>query len=439
MMKSLLICCFVLGTASFACASGFGVFTQGASGLGQANAVVAHPSGASSLYFNPALLNDLTGRQIELGTTGIYAEHSIALDSGGDEESKGGWNFPSTAFYTHQVNDKWSAGLGLFFPFGLSTEWDGDYAGRYLGTYGDIVTLDINPVVSYRLTERLSIAGGFSILYLDATLEKKINQTAAYILTDLLLSGGTGGALPALPGPLADIDQSFKGDGWGQGYNLGLLFKATEQVSVGATYRSHIDVAVDGRANFSGVEPLLAGAFPETSGHTDIRLPAQATAGIALKIQTNLIVETGVRWEDWASTDELKVELDAPVLGQASDITPRDWRATWSYNIGGQYRISPEMALNAGYLFGESAVPGSTFEPLVPDADAHLFTFGAEWSHAAWTVSGAFGYEYHQERKKNNTLGDPLGSLLAGEPTGTANGNYEASVYLLGLSLNHRF
>ena len=429
-MKSILICCFVLGSAGFACASGFGVFTQGASGLGQANAVVAHASGASSLYFNPALLNDLTGRQIELGTTGIYSEHSVALDAGGKEESKGGWNFPSTAFYTHQVNDKWSAGLGLFFPFGLSTEWDGDYAGRYLGTYGDIVTLDINPVVSYRLTERLSIAGGFSILYLDATLEKKINQTAAFTI----LSGGTPPA-----GPLVDIGQRFKGDGWGQGYNLGLLFKATDQVSVGVTYRSHIDVSVDGRASFSGVEPPLAGVFFFFCGHTDIRLPAQATAGIAFKIQSNLIVETGVRWEDWASTDDLKVELDTPVLGQTSDITPRDWRATWSYNIGGQYRISPEVALNAGYLFGENAVPAATFEPLVPDADAHLFTLGAEWSHAAWTVSGAFGYEYHQERKKNNTLGDPLGSLLAGEPTGTANGNYDASVYLLGLSLNYRF
>lgn len=113
-------------------ASGYGVFTQGATGLGQANAVVAHPVGPSSLYFNPALLNDIPGRQIEIGTTGIYADRSIDFDSGGSEDSKNNWNFPSNFYYTHQVNEKFSTGFGLFFPFGLSTEWDDDYKGRYL-------------------------------------------------------------------------------------------------------------------------------------------------------------------------------------------------------------------------------------------------------------------------------------------------------------------
>ncbi|MCK5913034.1 MAG: aromatic hydrocarbon degradation protein, partial [Desulfuromusa sp.] len=72
-------------------ASGFGVFTQGASGLGQANAVVAHPVGPSSLYFNPALLNDIPGRQIEIGTTAIHADRSIDLDSGGSEDGENNW------------------------------------------------------------------------------------------------------------------------------------------------------------------------------------------------------------------------------------------------------------------------------------------------------------------------------------------------------------
>ena len=439
MKKSFSTCLFVFVFTGSAFASGFGVFTQGASGLGQANAVVAHPVGPSSLYFNPALLNDVAGRQIEIGTTGIYADRSIELDSGGSANSKDSWNFPSTAYYTHQVNEKLSTGFGIFSPFGLSTEWESDYAGRYLGTYGAILSLDINPVISYRLTDKLSIAGGFSFLYLDATLKKNINQTAAYTLTDLLLSSGAGGALPALTGPLGDIGQTFKGEGWGHGFNLGLLYKASERVSIGATYRSHIDVAVHGRATFADVDPLLTMVFPATDGQADIRLPAQATAGIALQILPNLVVETGVRWEDWSSTDELKVDLDYPVLGQSSDVVPRDWKSTWSYNIGGQYQVSPSIALNAGYLYGKNAVPSSTFEPLVPDTDAHLFTLGAEWSHENWTLSGAFGYEYHQDRKKTNSLGDPLGSTLAGVPTATANGNYQADLYLTSLSLTYRF
>lgn len=439
MKKCFLACLIVIFFSGSAFASGFGVFTQGSSGLGQANAVVAHPVGPSSLYFNPALLNDVSGRHLEIGTTGIYADRSIALDSGGNEDSKDSWNFPSTAYYTHQVNEKLSTGFGIFSPFGLSTEWESDYVGRYLGTYGAILSLNINPVISYRLTDKLSIAGGFTFLYLDATLKKNINQTAAYTLTDLLLSGGAGGALPALTEPLSDIGQTFKGEGWGHGFNLGLLYKASNQISIGATYRSHIDVAVHGRATFSNVDPLLTMVFPETNGQADIRLPAQATAGIAFQIFPNLVVETGIRWEDWSSTDELKVDLDYPVLGQSSDVVPRDWHSTWSYNIGGQYQVMPSIALNAGYLYGENAVPSSTLEPLVPDTDAHLFTFGAEWNHENWTLSGAIGYEHHQDRKKTNALGDPLGSLLTGIPTGTSNGTYKADIYLTSLSVSYRF
>lgn len=410
-------------------ASGFGVFTQGASGLGQANAVVAHPTGPSSLYFNPALLNDVPGRQIEVGTTGVYADRKIKLDSGGTEDGKTDWNFPSTFYYTHQVNDNVTAGLGVFFPFGLSTEWDDDYEGRYLGTSAELFTTNFNPAVSFRVTDRLSLAVGVDLLYLDATLEKRINQTAVGVIA----------APPFGLGPQPDIKQKFEGDGWGTGYNLGVLYKATDRVSIGATYRSHIDVEVDGKAKFSGVNPILAGAFPNTGGKADIRLPQQATAGVAVKALDNLVVEAGVRWEDWASTDELKVELDTPVFGQTEDVIPRDWNATWTYNFGGQYRLSDTVALNAGYLYGQNAVPSSTFEPLVPDTDAHLFTLGTDLSFGTWTLGGAFGFEHHENRKKTNNLGDPLGSLVAGAPVGTANGTYETDIYLVAVSLGYRF
>ncbi|MFK5925373.1 MAG: OmpP1/FadL family transporter [Desulfuromusa sp.] len=439
MKKAVFITTLFSLLAGSAFASGFGVFTQGASGLGQANAVVAHPVGPSSLYFNPALLNDISGRQLEIGTTGILAERTIKLDSGGSEDSDDGWNFPSHAYYTHQVNEKLSTGFGLFFPFGMSTKWDDNYEGRYLGTSGEMTTLNINPVISYRLNDKLSVAGGFSFLYLDTTLEKKINQTAAYVITDLQLSGGAGGALPALTDPLSDIDQRFEGEGWGHGFNLGILYKATDHISIGATYRSHIDIDVEGKATFSNVDPLLAMVIADTNGNADVRLPAQATAGIAFTPNDALVIEIGVRWEDWTSTDELKVDLDYPVLGQTSDIIPRDWKSTWSYNLGGQYQINESFSISAGYLFGENAVPGSTFEPLIPDTDAHLFTLGTGWKTGAWTINAAFGYEHHDSRKKDNTLGDPLGSLLAGTPTGTANGTYEAHIYLSSLSVAYQF
>ena len=157
-------------------ASGYGVFTQGASGLGQANAVVAHTTGPSSLYFNPALINDVPGRQIEVGTTAVYSDREIDYTGGGSENGDSAWNFPSTFYYTHQANDKFTSGLGIFFPFGLSNEWDDNYDGRYIGTSGEMFTMNINPAVSYRVTDRLSLAVGLDFVYLDTEIKANINQ-----------------------------------------------------------------------------------------------------------------------------------------------------------------------------------------------------------------------------------------------------------------------
>ncbi len=433
MKKALMVLFCVLLLPTQVLASGYGVFTQGASGLGQANAVVAHPTGPSSLYFNPALLNDVPGRQIEIGTTAVYVDREVKLDSTGQtEDADNGWNFPSTLYYTHEANEKLTAGIGVFFPFGLSSDWDDDYEGRYIGTSGEMFSMNINPVFSYQVTDRLSLAAGLDFIYVDTDLRGMVNQTVA----GLLLPPALGGPINEL---LPDVEQKFTGDGWGLGYNLGTLFKATERVSIGMAYRSKVDVDLDGDLSFRHVYPRLSLLLPSSMATADITLPAQFVAGIATQVTDDLIIEVGARWEDWDSNDEMTLKSELAFLGQSSLTQPRNWNSTWTYNIGGNYRVNEKVAINLGYLYGENAVPSSTFEPIIPDTDALLFTIGTDLTCGPWTLSGAFGYEYHDDRDKNNTIGDPLGSMAAGMPVGTANGKYETDIYLLALSVGYAF
>lgn len=396
----------LLTCAGGAYGSGFGIFTQGATELGQANASVAHTSGPSAVYFNPALMSKLSGTQVEIGTTLIAPDREFSNSATGQgAQVDSTVYFPSNLYLTSAVNDQLSLGLAIFNPFGLGTEWPEDWEGRYLATNSTITTFNINPAIAYKVIPQVTLAAGLDVLLLDAELERK------FPLGLLGLSG--------------DTNQKLTGDGDGLGYNLGLLIDLSPQLSFGVAYRSEIEVDIDGTLAHS---PEIPGFLPTTKAKTSITLPQQLTAGLAFKASDRLTVETGVRWEGWSSYDELVINPQDPVLGLTRLPEAKNWRDTWAANLGARYQLNPQVALLSGYLWGEDAIPADTFEPGVPDSTSHLFTLGSDMQWERFKFAASYGYQLLEKRDKNNAVGG-----------GLANGSYESSIHLVGLSFGYRF
>ena len=383
-----------------ASASGYAVFTQSSSSLGQAAAVVSHTDSPSTIFFNPALMNKLEGTQVEIGTTLLFPTREFKSDATGKScETKDDVFYPSTLYLTHRFNATVSAGIGLFNPFGLGTDWGGTWEGRYIATNSEMKTYNINPALSFRLAPRLFLAAGLDILFLDATLKSKINSGMGF-----------------------DIGQTFKGDGRGLGYNAGLLYDVTDHISLGVAYRSEIKVNVEGRGKF---EPQIPTFLENSSGEADITLPQQVFAGISYKGLDRLILEMGLRWEDWSCFRQLKVKFDN---GLQAVPQPRRWNDTFAYNLGAEYRYSDIVTLRTGYLYGKNPVPDSTFDPSIPDSDTHLFTIGGGLNLGNCTVDLAYAYQMQEDRKKKNTIGG-----------GSANGKYTTDIHILAASIQYRF
>lgn len=401
-----------------AAASGFGIFTQSASSLGQAAAVVAHADDPSAVFFNPALMHRLDGTQLQVGTTLIFPNREYSGLTGQRAVTGDTVFCPSTLFVTHRVNDSLSAGLGVFTPFGLGTDWGGSWDGRYLATRSEMMTLNVNPVASYRISRRLAVAAGIDIIYLDATLERKIDLNG--------LNAAIGGALG--PGPFPDAGQKFSGDGTGIGFNLGLLYDLSDSLSVGVSYRSPVKVGVKGRGSF---EPQIPGLLTDSPGRTDLTLPQQVFAGVCYTGFDSLTLEAGLRWEDWSSFRELVVWFDN---GSAS-YAPKNWKSTFAYNLGARYRLNEAVVLLAGYLYGDNPVPDGTFEPSIPDSDTHLFCVGTELAYRNFLFSISYAYQLQEGRDKENLIGDPFGAL----GSGTANGRYRSDLHMLSAGLTVRF
>lgn len=388
----------ILLAAQNVCASGFGIFTQSSSSLGQGAAVVAHTDSPSTIFFNPALMNKLVGTQLEIGTTLLFPSREFESDATGRTyETKDDVFYPSTLYLTHQFNEMFNAGIGVFCPFGLGTDWGDTWEGRYIGTNSEMETYNINPAVSLKVMPRLSLAAGLDILFLDTTIESNIDSGYGF-----------------------DIMQKFKGDGTGLGYNLGLLYDVTDDISIGVAYRSEIKVDIDGKAKFKPQVPAYN--LVNSSGDSDITLPQQLSAGLSYKGFNRWMLEGGIRWEDWSCFRQTKVKLDS---GLQVPPQPRRWKDTFAYNIGAQYQYNDILTLRAGYLYGKNPVPDSTFEPTIPDSDTHLFTIGTGLKLSKCTVDLAYAYQLQEDRDKNNAVGSPH----------TANGEYKTEAHIIAISL----
>ena len=113
-----------------ASASGYAVFTQSSSSLGQAAAVVSHTDSPSTIFFNPALMNKLEGTQVEIGTTLLFPTREFKSDATGKScETKDDVFYPSTLYLTHRFNATVSAGSASSIPSAWN-DWAAPGEGR---------------------------------------------------------------------------------------------------------------------------------------------------------------------------------------------------------------------------------------------------------------------------------------------------------------------
>ena len=393
-------------------ASGFALYTSGAAELALNDSVVAHTEGPASNFYNPALLPKLEGTQVEFGTIPLKASVEYTSDlTGRTSRMKRNVFYPSTLFISHQFNDIFSAGLGVNSTFGLGTEWPDDWEGRYIATESYLETYNINSNMAWKVSDRLILAAGFNILFGDVTYEQKIDP--------LLLPAGSDG------------HSKMKGDGEGYGYNLGLLYTFSQDLSFGMSYRSGIDLKLKGRMEWS--QPGV-GVLVDTHAKVDLHLPAQLFAGVSFRPFENIILEIGGKWEGWSSYKNLKIRADQPIFsGNSISTIPKNWKDVYGFNVGVKYVINPTLSIAAGYLHEENPVPSDTFEPSVPVSDRDDFSFGIQKRFGPFRVAVTYLYDKYESRRKNN-------SVTGFSTTGiTANGKYEQDIHMVGLSVLYRF
>lgn len=432
-------------------ASGFQIRENSVKALGRANSgttVAQHD--ASVVSNNPAAMVNLDTTTFQLDATVIdltadfdgggvaaaaFGPAAPALNGGDGGDPGDPAAVPAMAVVVpmHGALEGLTLGASVNAPFGLKTEYDRDWVGRYNAVESDVRIVDLTLSAAIALTERFSIGAGFIYQRADVTLSNAIDFGSA-------LCAGSGNPAncfnPAYPFRPQANDGFVKvtGDDNGIGWVAGLQWRPTDALWIGYAHRSEIDHRLEGDADFTvpGSVAATLGAlgdprFNDTNVYAPLTTPSTDTLSVQYDFGDSVRLMGEAQRTDWHSLDAVRIYRSN---GSLLANEPFNWDDTWLYSIGGEYDLGDSFTLRAGVAMDETPTNDGARTPRLPDEDRMLYSLGLTWN-ASENLSIDAAYTRIQIDDPKIDAVSSSGSRLTGE--------FEGHADLLGVSAQYRF
>jgi len=394
-----------------ASAAFFQIAEQSASGIGNAfagGAAVAED--ASTVWYNPAGMTRLSRPEIVVG--GSYIRPSFNANvlsastiagptiSGGGGEA-GANAFVPNVYATYPVSKRFTLGAGVNAPFGLVTDYDNTWAGRYYALRSDIKTVNVNLAAAFKFHDAFSAGVGANHQNLNAELTQAVdfaticNAGALIGIPGAGACGGPGGFThPNNPND-GHAKVTAKGDAWG--YNAGILSQLGA-TRVGLAYRSQMKYKLSGEFDITpgtNVPPALLTdpnfRLVDSGASVQATLPSTVSLSAFQQLGSRWAVMADVTRTNWSVLPELRIKFDS---GQRDQVVTLNLKDVYRYSVGATYRPNDSWALRAGVALDRSPVQSPADRtPRLPDSDRRWLSVGAG-VRASESVSFDFGYTY---------------------------------------------
>ncbi|WP_278445060.1 OmpP1/FadL family transporter [Stutzerimonas kunmingensis] len=401
-----------------AMAAGFALNEQSISGMGTSFAGRSSSADdATTLFGNPAGMSRLKREEVSFGMAAIHAKTDIKDTSATTANgmpvsgSNDGDMVPFTAvpmgYYVKPIDDKWAVGVGLYVPFGMITDYERGYQGRYHGDYSEVRVITVQPTVSYRFNEKLSVGFGPTLNRIDGEL-----QSATYL------------------GPGVDGRVKVKGDDTAVGFNAGILYEFTPHTRMGLTYRSKVEYTLEGDTDLKeGFSLTQLGGKYDAS--LDLTTPESIDVSVTHELNDQWTLYAGAMLTRWSRFEAIVIENEGLPSGPLNPIVEdQEWHDTWSYALGAAYKVNREWTLRTGLAFDQSPTNNVDRSPRIPSGDRTAVSFGVGWNPTDdITVDLAYSYLWEEETKVRRNS----------QTRGTYYADYENSAHGFGAALSYRF
>jgi long-chain fatty acid transport protein len=357
--------------------SGFQVMAQGARASGMGLAFAGVSGDPTSIFFNPAGIAWINHVDGYLGATfitrteGDFTGANPFPGEGVTETLEKNWYWYPNGYLVLPLTPELNVGLGSFAQYGLGLKWNNPnttFTGQFISQNAVIQSIDTNLNFSYKLFPQLSIAAGVDWRFSKVQLER--NQAA--------VNPFTGAVVPVAHVKLnSDL---LENSGWG--WNAGIMFKPVESITIGAAYRSSIDIDYEGEATFTtrptgnaALDALVAASLPTGNPPvlTEIDFPSSVNLGVGIEFGPQWLLALEADWTEWSNFSSLTITF--PTLVGRDLFRPTLWEDSWAYRVGLEKGFGP-WAIRAGYYYDNTPQPDFDVGPILPDSDRNVYTFG---------------------------------------------------------------
>jgi long-chain fatty acid transport protein len=357
-------------------ASGYKIPEQSLNSTALAGAYVSNTSTADAAYYNPANMAFMSSeKHLELnamyihlspvdfsGKVGAYPEHTAQSESE---------DFLVPQFYlvSSPIGEGKDVriGLSLNAPAGLSKRWP-DGVESALAEEFTLKVIEVNPTVSYRITDNLAVAAGVRFVYSEG-----------------IIKSSTG------------LD--LNGNSWDFGYNLALSYKPYEIWGVALTYRSKVDLTEEGGQSTGYTAPYPT----STPASVTVPLPATLTFATDVDLAEGTNLEFVYERVFWSAYDQLNIQIPAmgPLPGQPA---AKNWNDSNTFRLGLTQRLDDTINLMLGFAYDETPVPNDTIGFELPDSDAYIGSIGVRWAvNDKFDIGTALLYDMKKDRTVSPT------------------------------------
>jgi long-chain fatty acid transport protein len=317
--------------------------------------------------------------------------------AGARERSESQLTAPPHFYWVEPLGERWTFGLGVNSPFGLTSEWAAsDFSGRFLSRRASLVSLDISPNVAWKATETLGVGFGLIARFSEIELVRNLPSfdPAAGAVVDI-----------AEFSLVSDVDS-------GIGYQAGISSHPNPSWSWGLSYRSKVEIDYGGAGRLRQIpttnpalDAFLAATLPfgqDLPLVTTIEFPDMASLGFAVKPSREWLVELDFNWTGWSSLKEYRILF--PRNSEFDVALPQNWKDVYNYRLGASRTGSRGNQWRFGVSLDQTPQPLSTLDPILPDGDQSAVTVGYGFDAPAVTVDLAVMYLDVEERTTRSNI-----------------------------------